>query len=287
MLHVLTMSVTPFDSNGALDEAALRDHLLFLAQSGVGVYLCSQGSGEGHLLTPAERRRVWEIGVETLGGTVPVRAAGVGLSGTHEARELAHAAAAIGVDEIQVLPPVIGAAAPRRSELVNYYDTVLDGLDADIALSHNPFLAGHSLPLALIDELADRHPRLVACNWSDPNAVSVMRAVEGLRDRVAVRSGIVTLLPHLDALGADGVLCYEPNVAPEIVTGWRDDLARLLRLHEALARPGNPRSLKAAMAMLGRPAGPCRSPYLPLPTDEVDRLRADLAALGLSPVAES
>lgn len=281
MLDVLTMSVTPFTPGGALDEVALAEHLRFLADAGVGVYLCSQGSGEGHLLDPAERRRVWEIGVETLGGQVAVRAAGVGLSGTREARALALDAVAVGVDEVQVLPPVVGAAPPRRAELVEYYDTVFDGLDVDIAVSHNPFLAGHALAPSLVAELALRHPRLVACNWSDPDPVSVLRAIEGLGDRLAVRSGIVTLLPLLEAVGADGVLCYEPNVAPEVVTSWRDDLGRLVRLHEALSRPGNLRSLKAAMAVLGRPCGPCRSPYLPLPEPELDRLAADLGSIGL------
>ena len=45
------MSITPFAADKALDLDRLRDHMQFLSSAGVGVYVASQGSGEGDLLT--------------------------------------------------------------------------------------------------------------------------------------------------------------------------------------------------------------------------------------------
>src|SRR3981081_3541668 len=79
---VYAMSITPFTQDGALDEMLLRSHLRFLAGGGVGVFLCSQGSGEGDLLSTAEKLRIYEVGVEELRGVAPVCAAGIGLAGS-------------------------------------------------------------------------------------------------------------------------------------------------------------------------------------------------------------
>ena len=79
--HTHAMSVTPFATDGSLDLDRLRDHVRFLAGGGVGVYVGSQGSGEGDLLTVDERVAVYAAAAEALRGTgTPVIAAGIGLA---------------------------------------------------------------------------------------------------------------------------------------------------------------------------------------------------------------
>jgi dihydrodipicolinate synthase/N-acetylneuraminate lyase len=90
-------------------------------------------------------------------------------------------------------------------------------------------------------------------------------------------------------LGARGLLCFDANVAPQVVTRAWGSLAggdapavdSLLRLNAALARGGNPRSLKAALAIIGRDGGHLRAPYLPLTRTQYDELEQDLRALAL------
>ena len=75
--------------------------------------------------------------------------------------------------------------------------------------------------------------------------------VERFGARIEVRVGMVREIVAMHALGARGVLCFEPNVAPRIVTDVWDalgggrpvdaELDLLLRLNAALARGGNPR----------------------------------------------
>lgn len=289
---VFGMAITPFTAGGELDESCLRTHLRWMAEGGVGVYVCSQGSGEGHLLAERERERVFEIAVDELAGSVPVHAAGIGLADTSSAIRLGRAAVRAGVDVVQVLPPVVGPASPRPTELARYYHEVLEAVEAPVVLSHNLYL-GYGLPLELVEELADAHPNLWGVNWSDPSMPGLARLMAAMGPRLQVRVGLVVALPTVAALGVDGMLAYEPNVVPDLVPRTWDavragtpDANGLVRhtvlLHEALSRSGNPRSLKAGLELLGRDGGHLRSPYLPIPSDERDDLRAALADLGLA-----
>ena len=62
---------------------------------------------------------------------------------------------------------------------------------------------------------------------------------------------------------------------------WSEMYATLLRLNMVLSRYGNPRSLKAALRILGRDAGIPRKPYLPLPEADTKAMADELATLRL------
>ena len=47
---MFSMIVTPMDERGQVDEDGVRAHLGRMVDAGVGVYLGSGGSGEGHAL---------------------------------------------------------------------------------------------------------------------------------------------------------------------------------------------------------------------------------------------
>mgnify|MGYP003463070151 FL=1 len=69
---ILTAMATPFDEQGRLDEdatVALMRHLVAHGSDGV---VLSGTTGEGSTLTDDEKIRLFELGVETLGGTATV-----------------------------------------------------------------------------------------------------------------------------------------------------------------------------------------------------------------------
>src|SRR5581483_10127288 len=274
-----------FTREGALDEGLLREHLRFLAEGGVGVFLCSQGSGEGDLLSADEKRRIYEVGVDELGGRAPVCAAGIGLAGsTAEIAAVARSAAAAGVDAIYVLPPRPSPQTPRPEEIERYYRTVIEAVERPVILANNSFLAGYSVPLAIVTRLLETYPHVEAVLVVDANPALLGQYVAELRGRARVLTGMVALILQAHALGAAGVLCMEANVVPDLVPGiWaaleagdlaaaEQGYARLLALGAPIARHGNPRSLKDALRVIGRDGGFLREPYLPLPEAE----RADL-----------
>jgi 4-hydroxy-tetrahydrodipicolinate synthase len=270
------MSITPFGADGALDERLFRAHLQFLAGAGLGgVYVASQGSGEGDLLSFAEKVRCYAIAVDELHGVVPVVAAGIGLAGSTAAiAELATAAAAAGVDAVQILGPRLGAMQPRPAELLAYFRSVIDAVECDVHLSNNVVLTGYPLSADLIDALLD--DRVVALNLSGPEPETTAEFVRRFGARTDVRIGIAAQLAEMAAAGARGFLSFEANVAPKVVTECcaTMQLDALLRLNAGLARGGNPRSLKAALRVIGRDGGDLRAPYLPLDALQTAELAA-------------
>lgn len=295
---VFSMSITPFTENGALDEGLLREHLRFMADGGVGVYLCSQGSGEGDLLTAEEKLRMYEIGVEELKGRTSIHAAGIGLGHrTEDVVALAKGAAARGVDAVYILGPRPGPVALRPEEIEGYYREVIEAVDCSVIVSNNLSLTGYSLPAPLIETLArdyDHVKGLLIADNLGPLVNQVARFSESIGDRVEIRIGMTALALTAYALGADGLLCFEPNIAPKLASGVFDALKagdgptamaryrRLMQLNLLCSKYGNPRSLKDAMSMLGRNPGRLRRPYRHLEGADRADLEAGLHALALT-----
>jgi 4-hydroxy-tetrahydrodipicolinate synthase len=294
-IGVHAMSITPFGADGAIDEPLFREHLRFIADHGVGVYVASQGSGEGDLLSFDEKVALYGIAADELRGQVPVVAAGIGLAmSTETCRALAVAAEQSGVDAVQILPPRPGALRLRDDELARHFRTVIEAVDCEVQLSSNAVLAGYALSIELVETLVDACPHVRTVNVSEarPDALReyVTELVARFRSRVEVRVGMVREVVGMHALGARGVLCFEANVSPRSVTNVWDELEaaepvtqlqHLLAVNAALSRGGNPRSLKAALELMGRDGGALRPPYLPLTEAQYQELADAMRDLAL------
>ena len=292
---IYSMSVTPFTSDGDLDESALRAHLRFQAAAGVGVYLGSYGTGEGHLLRERDIDRLYEIGVEELKGKVPVYAAALGFSETDYVIHLAKRAAAIGVDAVQIHPPRPGTPmhVPTAEELQRFYDDVLNNISIPVHVTNQMVMVSQELPIDFIDKLVSTYDNIEAINSTHPNLPYLVRLQDAVGDRVRICSGHVGQLIAVLTLGGHGVLCYESNIAPRltrsVVTAYRsgdykhalEQFAQVLRLSEILAKYMNPRSIKAALKVLGLPGGELRRPYLPVSKAAEDDIAATLDRLNI------
>jgi 4-hydroxy-tetrahydrodipicolinate synthase len=293
---VNAMCVTPFDSRDQIDEEALSTIVKALSFAGVGIYLGSYGTGEGHLLRLDEITRLYQIGIEAAGGRVPVYAAALGFTSTDAVIEAAQSAALLGVDAVQIHPPRPGPIAikPRPAELDRFYADVFDAIKTPVHLTNQVIMVGYELPISLVIDLVGSYPQITAVNTSDPNLDGVTELITTLGTQIPVRVGIVSQLRTALDVGGSGVLCYEANVAPalcrEVIDahgaddGERLDAAfdRLQRLNEILSRFQNPRSVKAAMPLVGLPGGSLRRPYLALDPDEVEAIAVVIEELELS-----
>jgi 4-hydroxy-tetrahydrodipicolinate synthase len=276
---IFGMSITPFDAAGKLDEGALRAHLRYMAAAGVGVYLASQGTGEGHLLTREETRRVYEIGVAELKGKVPVYATGLGFTNTETVIELAQEAGATGVDALVIVPPAPSRTIqPTPEEIETYLAEILDAVDTPVFLYNHPGVTGFRVPMEIFDRLLDRYPspKVAGVHCTDLDVNYLTRLIELVGGRAPVHVGHTAQILTNLMLGGAGALGYEANIAPRLSQSIYTEFAagnyprafgaftRVLRLNVVLAKYHNPRAIKAAVNLLGLPGGHLRKPYLPL-----------------------
>jgi 4-hydroxy-tetrahydrodipicolinate synthase len=281
------ISLTPFTADDTLDEAGLRAHLQRLGASGIGVYLGGSGSGEGYTLTRDELTRVLEVGVEELSGVVPVRAMGVEPRSASETIELGRLAADVGVDAMQLYSLDLGHGnRPRPDELEGYLTDVLDAVELPVVLSSHQ-AAGYYLPVDLVGRLLGRYDLIAGVNATNPDLTYLVRLLGVVAGRVDVHVGGPMQALSCLALGGQGYLSSEGNVAPRLCqsvveTYERGDLAashtayaRVIRLFSETRRLGGLAATKAMLALLGLPGGSPRRPRLPVP----DTARAELAAV--------
>ncbi|MER5215594.1 5-dehydro-4-deoxyglucarate dehydratase [Streptomyces sp. NPDC002838] len=111
---VLFFPVTPFTSDGSLDEERLGRHIEAGVAAGAGGVFVACGTGEFHALTSDEIERATRVAVETTAGRVPVLAAAGGP--TPVARDQAARVERAGADGILLLPPYL-VSAPQQGLL--------------------------------------------------------------------------------------------------------------------------------------------------------------------------
>src|SRR3954454_5996771 len=103
--------VTPFKTDGALDEAALERFIDFQIGEGTNFLVPCGTTGENPALTQDEHRRVVEIAVRRAGGRVAVLA-GAGSDSNHKAIELARIPIALGADGVLPITPYYNKPTP-------------------------------------------------------------------------------------------------------------------------------------------------------------------------------
>ncbi len=273
------ISLTPFDEHDRLDVDAFRAHLARLREAGIGVYVGGGGSGEGYTLTADETRTVLRVAAEELQGHVPVRSMGVEPRSAKDMLELGAMVADSGLDAMQVYSLDAGhGRMPRPDELEAYFCDILDHLPVDAVLSTHQSV-GYWLQVDSLRRLVDRYPRITGINVTNNDVTYLIRVIDAVGDRIEVHVGGAMHGLTALALGANGFLTSEANLAPRLVQSvidrWRADdfagaadrFARVLRLYAAMAAVGGVSGTKAALNQLGLPGGYPRRPRLPVPPE--------------------
>lgn len=222
---VLFFPVTPFASDGSLDEERLGRHIEAGVAAGAGGVFVACGTGEFHALTSDEIERATRVAVETTEGRVPVLAAAGGP--TPVARDQAARVERAGADGILLLPPYL-VSAPQRG-LMRYVEEVTASTSlpvifyqrgtARVAESTAAELAALPNVIGLKDGIGDveRMHRIVRA----------VRAVPGAED-FQFFNGLPTAEMTAPAYRGIGVGLYSSAVfafAPEIALAFHGALA--------------------------------------------------------------
>jgi 4-hydroxy-tetrahydrodipicolinate synthase len=286
------ISITPFDALGAIDETALRGHLRRLAAAGIGVYVGGGGSGEGYTLSRDDNARIFAIAAEELKGKVPVRAMGVEPRTAAQMIDFLTVAKAAGVEAAQVYSLDVGHGhAPTNAELETYFAEVIDAAQIPLVLSTHQSV-GYRIEPQLIVDLA-RSPKVVGVNCTHPDLGYLAAIVDGVAGAKDVHVGGPMQALTALALGAQGYLASEGNLAPRLcvsvierykqgdMAGMMDAFAKVIRLSTGLYGNGGIRVTKAVLNHLGLPGGFPRKPRLPVREERLTRALTVVEGLNL------
>ena len=215
----IAAAATPLTNGGRdLDEGAVAPLTRFLADGGIDGALVCGTTGEGILLSPAERVRVAERFVEARpdGFQVAIHA---GAQSTADTVALATHAKEIGADAVAVIaPPYFPLDEPALLEHLRA---------AAEACGPLPFYvyefagrSGYAIPVAVIERLRETSPNLAGLKVSDtPWSAIEPYALEGLDLFVGSEPLVLEALGH----GADGAVSGLATAFPEIVAALVHD----------------------------------------------------------------
>jgi dihydrodipicolinate synthase/N-acetylneuraminate lyase len=270
-------ALTPLTAGGAsLDEPAFAPYVDFLAAGGVDGVLACGTTGEGILLSPAERRRAAELFLAAAGAHGLPVAVHCGAQTTAETASLAAHAAAAGAAAVAVIAPPYFALDERA--LQAHFEA------AAAACAPLPFYvyefearAGYAVPLAVIERLREGVPNLRGLKVSDkPWELLEPYLLEGLDIFIGPESLVARGLEEGAAGAVSGLAAVYPEVVSALVRERTAALAEQAeRLRIELDRFPFHAAAKVVAARRGVPIRPDVRPPLRQLTD------AELAGLTL------
>jgi 4-hydroxy-tetrahydrodipicolinate synthase len=293
---IMTATPTPLSATGEILADAVREHVERQVGAGITGIIPIGGTGEFPSLSEAQRVRMVELTVEAARGRVPV-IAGVLHPGLDDAVRAASTYLSIGADAAMVVTPYY--YRPTQAGIVEYFRRLGDKVDGDLVLYEIPYRTGVSLLPETVAAIVE-HTRTVAMKACNPDLSQQMRVVEAVAGRISILTGEEAVFPLHIAMGAVGGMLAGSNIFPH---AWREILrlaqggnlqaagelhAKLLPATDALYAEPNPAPIKAAMELLGLPAGPVLAPMLAASAGCVERLRHVLpAAMALERACEA
>jgi 4-hydroxy-tetrahydrodipicolinate synthase len=291
-----TALVTPFTSDGEVDEATFRRLVRWQVLAGIDGLVPCGTTGEAPTLSQDERDRLIELTVRTV-AEHPSRdrvavVAGTGTNDTAATIRATRRAAELGADAALVVAPYYNR--PDARMLLAHFRAVADGGDLPIVVYNVPSRTGSNVDVDTFLQLAE-HPRIVAVKEASGNLEQIARICRERPRDVAVLAGDDAWTLPVLALGGDGVVSVASNEIPGEMAAlcaaaragdWdaaRRHHDRWLPLFLANFKGApNPVPAKAALVMMGLvESDMVRAPLLPLDDASRSALSVILRGLGL------
>jgi 4-hydroxy-tetrahydrodipicolinate synthase len=286
-----TALVTPFHSDGSLDEETLRKLVEWQIESGIHFLVACGTTAETPTLSHAEWLRVIGIVSETVAGRVPVLA-GCTHNSTLEAVALAGEAASVpGVSGVLTANPYYNK--PGQEGQYRHFRAIAEAVPCPVVLYNIPGRTGANLEPATVLRLAEDVPNIQAVKESSGNLQQIAELIHLLPSSFAVLAGDDVMALPVTALGGAGLVSVASNEIPgemaRLVSAalegdWATARAlnrRYFRLITANFWEPSPAPVKCVMAMMGRLTESYRLPIVPVTSATRQKLKSLAGELGL------
>jgi 4-hydroxy-tetrahydrodipicolinate synthase len=284
--EVLTATVTPFDSEGAVDYERYRELCAFLVDNGSDGVVVSGTTGESPTLSDDERVELLRAAIDAVGDRATVMA-GTGTNSTAHSIELTEQAHEAGADGFLVVTPYYNKPPPRG--IVEHFKAVAAASDRPVMVYNIPSRVVINIEPETMARLAEI-PNVTSVKQANDDLEQAERILELGLDLYAGDDNII--YPFLELGGKGGVCVHTHVVGPqvqEMVRRFREgDPEGARRIHEELAPAyellavtTGPIQIKAALSLIGQDVGGLRLPLVEASEAERARIRDCLERLGV------
>lgn len=278
---IIPALITPFTKDQQIDEMSLRKVINWEISNGIHGIFCLGTNGEFFNLSYDEKIEIAEIVVDEVAGRVPVYA-GSGCINTEDTIRLTKRLDQAGVDAVSIITPYFLQFTDK--ELIAHYQSIARSSELPIILYNIPSRTGNHLTPSSVAELA-AEPNIVGIKDSSGSFENILNYIKIVDDDFSVLAGSdILILPTLLAGGKGAIAStanFIPNIIVSIYSNWasgdieaaRKAQERVVPICEAFHLGTLPSVLKAAMNMIGLPAGVPRHPVLSLEGNHMEELK--------------
>jgi 4-hydroxy-tetrahydrodipicolinate synthase len=284
-----TALVTPFRTDGTLDEGTLHRLIQRQIDAGVDFLVPCGTTGESPTLTHEEHVRVVEIAVGLAKGKVPVLA-GAGGYNTAEVIAMARELAELGADGFLSVTPYYNR--PTQEGLFQHYRAIAEAIPLPIILYSVQGRTGVNIEPATVKRLAQIE-NIVGIKEASGNVSQMAAILNAVPEEFIVLSGDDAITLPVISLGGRGVISVVSNEIPAEMSrltraALQGDFQTAREIHrryhplmEINFVESNPGPVKAAMAEMGLLEAAWRLPMVPPKAENQARIRAVLESLDL------
>jgi len=284
--EVLTATVTPFDSSGAIDYDRYGELCTYLVDNGSDGVVVSGTTGEAPTLSDDERLALLRTAIDAIGDRATV-VAGTGTYSTAHSVHLTEQAHEAGAHGFLVVTPYYNKPPPRG--IVAHFQAVAAASDRPVMVYNIPSRVVINIEPETMAQLAEI-PNVTSVKQANDDLDQAERILELGLDLYAGDDNLI--YPFLELGGKGGVCVHTHVVGPqvaEMVRRFRDDDTEgarriddeLAPAYELLAVTTGPIQIKAALNLLGHDVGGHRLPLVEATDAERAQIRDCLERLGV------
>ncbi len=285
-----TAIVTPFRSDGSVDEKALRAFVAWQVESKIDFLVPCGTTGETPTLTREEWLRVIEITIEVAAGRVPI-VAGATSNCTAEAVERAQTVAKIkGVDAILTASPYYNK--PTQEGQYQHFKAIAGAVEKPLVLYNVPGRTAANIEPATLGRLA-QIKNIIAVKEASGNLSQIADVCNAVPEGFLVFSGDDAVTLPVISLGGVGIISVASNEIPKqmaemtraaLAGDWgtaRRIHRKFLPLMQANFIESNPMPVKCVLAMMGKMEENYRLPMLRVKPETKTKLEKIAREAGL------
>ena len=287
--RLLTAMVTPFDKDGSIDWAGvekLAQHLVDTGHDGIAV---NGTTGEAPTTKSSEKLEIIKVVKKVVGSKIQVLS-GAGDNETSYTVEQAKRSQDAGADGLLVVTPYYNK--PPQAGIEAHFRAVAAATDLPIMMYDIPGRTGVEIESDTIVKLFETVDNIVALKDAKGNIAATSWVIK--RCGIPVYSGDDILnLPFL-SVGAVGFVSVCGHTVglqlKAMLDAWfAGNSAKALEIHQQLlpvftgtVRTQGAILTKAAMSLMGLPGGTTRLPLVDATEAQIEQLRKDLIAGGVT-----